>query len=380
MGKKLRILHVFRSPVGGIFRHVKDLCEAHGAEGHQLGLICDNNTGGPFEEDNLRKLVPSLDLGLHRMAMNRALGPSDLLNTFRLLKIIKRLQPDIIHTHGAKGGAYGRLATSLVFPSSQRPKRLYCPHGGSIHYSNDRLSHRLYFLLERAMLGLTDQLIFVSGYERDGFVSKVGNPKVPAKLVANGVSDDEFSPVKPNADASDFLFIGMMRDLKGVDVLLDALELIGSRTKKDISVTLVGDGPDLDSYKAIAEQLPPSVSVKFKGPTPARKAFALGKTLVIPSRAESMPYIILEALAAHVPVITTAAGGIPEIYGPYSNVLVEPGNATALAAMMERQLQQNLLLVAPEKMSERIKTFFSIDAMSHAMLDAYYDVVGVRGD
>ena len=64
---------------------------------------------------------------------------------------------------------------------------------------------------------------------------------------------------------------------------------------------------------------------------PVREAFKLGRVLVVPSRAESMPYIVLEAAGARVPMIATNVGGIPEIYGPYRDRLGPPDDAADLA-------------------------------------------------
>ena len=73
---------------------------------------------------------------------------------------------------------------------------------------------------------------------------------------------------------------------------------------------------------------------------PARDAFALGRLLVAPSRAESLPYIVLEAAAAAVPMITTNVGGIPEIFGPQAAGLVAPGDAAALARAIARRARR----------------------------------------
>ena len=62
----LRIIHCFRSPVGGIFRHVRDLVNAHHAQGHQIGIFCDSITGGAHEERLFDEIRPKLALGLTR--------------------------------------------------------------------------------------------------------------------------------------------------------------------------------------------------------------------------------------------------------------------------------------------------------------------------
>ena len=70
-----------------------------------------------------------------------------------------------------------------------------------------------------------------------------------------------------------------------------------------MSATIAGEGPDEARLKALAEQFGVADLVRFVGYRPAREAFAMGRMMVIPSRAESLPYVILEAAAAGVPII-----------------------------------------------------------------------------
>ena len=79
----LRILHVLRSPVGGLFRHVVDLARGQSARGHRVGLVCDSLTGGPHATHVLRDLSPQLALGLSRFPMARHIGFGDLAATRR---------------------------------------------------------------------------------------------------------------------------------------------------------------------------------------------------------------------------------------------------------------------------------------------------------
>jgi glycosyltransferase involved in cell wall biosynthesis len=368
---KLRILHCFRSPVGGIFRHVRDLIDEQVKAGHEVGIICDNNTGGEFENTMFEDMRPKLSLGLHRIAMDRSIGPRDIYVVWKLYREIKALNVDVLHSHGSKGGAYARIIGSFLRIRSKRPIRLYCPHGGSVHYDSGSLGGKLFFALERLMERFTDRLIFVSNYERDGFYSKVGSAHCPDSLVYNGVTEPEFEAVETHQDASDFLYIGMMRDLKGVDVFLDALPIVAEKAGRKISAQLVGDGPDLAAYKERSKSLGDQISVQFHDPMPAREAFGLGKTLVVPSRAESMPYIVLEALAAKRDLIATNVGGIPEIFGPYASALVPPDDADALAAAMLGHLNNSRVSVDREQFSTRIHEMFSSAAMAESVMEAY---------
>src|SRR5690348_14798085 len=106
----LNILHVFRAPVGGLFRHVLDLTREQIARGHKVGLIADSNTGGPRAEEVLGELEPTLALGLTRIPMQRHIGPGDALALAHVTRRVAQADADVVHGHGAKGGAYARMA------------------------------------------------------------------------------------------------------------------------------------------------------------------------------------------------------------------------------------------------------------------------------
>ena len=367
---KLRIIHCFRSPVGGIFRHVRDLVDIHSAQGHELGIFCDSLTGGAHEDRLFEEIRPKLALGLTRIPMRRAITPGDLAAFYRSYKHFKDLQPDVLHSHGAKGGAYARIIGSVLRVSGSRVARLYCPHGGSIHYDADSLKGKLFFTLERAMERLTDCLIFVSDYEQRGYRDKIGTPRCPTRLVYNGLGAAEFEPVATAKEAADFLYIGMMRDLKGPDVFLKALAQLAASGRK-ATAHFVGDGPDKPRYQAMIADLGLGESVTVHDAMPARKAFALAETVVVPSRAESMPYIVLEAIAAQKPVICTDVGGIPEIFAEEAGRLVEPGSVEALSKAMSATLDDGNRQELAEKMHDALRARFSVEVMARDVMEAY---------
>ncbi len=255
MAQSLRIVHCFRSPVGGIFRHVRDLTAAQVAAGHQVGIVCDATTGGDYEAGIFDQMTGQLALGLHRTPMQRHIGPGDVAAAYRTYNVIKSLQPDVLHGHGAKGGVYSRAFGSLLRVSRSRVARLYSPHGGSLHYDADTMTGRAIFASERLLDRFTDHILFVSGYEERVYREKVGAPRARSSLVYNGLRADEFEPAAPDADAADFLYIGMMRDLKGPDIFLDALSETERRTGRRLTGQMVGAGDDLPSYIEQAKRL-----------------------------------------------------------------------------------------------------------------------------
>ncbi len=371
MTEKLRIVHCFRSPVGGIFRHVRDLAQAQVAAGHAVGIVCDSTTGGDFEERLFADMKEMLALGVSRTPMQRHVGPGDVASAWRTYGIIKELKPDVLHGHGAKGGVYARMFGSLLRVSRSRVARLYSPHGGSLHYDEATLTGKLFFGLERLMERFTDHLLFVSDYERRTFIRKIGPPRVANSLVYNGLTAPEFDPVPPEADAADLLYIGMMRDLKGPDLFIAALPEVEKRLAREVSAVMIGDGEDLPRYKTEIGRLGLVGRVRFLDPMPARRAFALGGLIVVPSRAEAMPYIVLEALAAGLPMVATAVGGIPEIFGQNSPALVHPDAgelAEKMAAALADPVSYRTLMPAPAELQAR----FGADVMAAAIEKAYF--------
>lgn len=375
MKERLRIVHCFRSPVGGIFRHVRDLAEAQRAAGHEIGIVCDSSTGGAYEDRLFAEIAPTLSLGIHRTAMQRHLGPGDMAAAWRTFRLVRGLQPDILHGHGAKGGAYARLFGSFMRATGARVARVYSPHGGSLHYDADTVTGRLFFQLERVMGRFTDRFLFVARYEYETYKRKIGEPGAPWEVVYNGLRPAEFEPVVPSPDAADFLYIGMMRDLKGPDLFIDALAKASDATGRPLSAVMVGDGDDLPRYRAQAERLGLGKRVVFHPAMPARAAFALGRIIVVPSRAEAMPYIVLEALAAGRPMIATAVGGIPEIFGPASPALVRPDAgeiATRMASASTDEAVYVRLMPAPAELKSR----FGVDVMVSAVGRSYREALG----
>jgi glycosyltransferase involved in cell wall biosynthesis len=365
MPDTLRILHVFRAPVGGLFRHVVDLVEGQSARGHAVGLITDSTTGGAHAESTLSRLMPLCALGISRIAMSRHIGIGDISAVRHTSQRIAETSPDIVHGHGAKGAAYVRLA------EKGRAIRVYTPHGGSLHYGPHTPIGFLYITLEKILRGRTELFLFESRFAEESFRGLIGEADALVRIVHNGVSDAEFTDVPLAAGATDLLYIGELRAIKGVDVLLEALAIL-RRAGLALSATLVGDGPSRDRLHAKAKQLGLSDLVRFMGPMPARTAFALGRIVVVPSRKESLPYIALEIAAAGKPLIATRVGGIPEIFGPQADRLIPPGDSSVLAETLKHAINHSESMAsATALLRERIRTNFSVNDMVENGIDAY---------
>ena len=375
----MRIVHCVRSPIGGIFRHIRDLATAQTEAGHDVGVICDSSTGSTFDNRLVEELKSTLTLGLERFPMQRQLTFQDLSATHALYKHVRDLRPDILHGHGAKGGAYARLIGSVLRLRGNRTARVYCPHGGSLHYDPNRFEGRVYHTLELILGRLTDGIVFVSDYEAAAYESKVGRPRAKTRMVYNGLTPSEFKPVEVGPDAGDFLYIGMLRDLKGTDLFIEALYNIRLKTGTAPTAHIVGEGPDEEKYRRMVGMLGLDKAVTFHGALPAPEAFHLAKTIVVPSRAEAMPYIVLETVAAQRPLIATRVGGIPEIFGRYADRLIEPGHIGKLTVAMENALVDPAQMTADAReLGSCLAETFSVELMSDRITTLYQELKGLK--
>lgn len=319
-----------RSPVGGLFRHVRDLAREQAAAGMAVGIICDSNTGGDTANNVLAALSPHCKLGIHRFAMPRLPGPGDIGNLKRVADVARQTGAQILHGHGAKGGLYARIAARRGGVQS-----VYTPHGGSLHYDWLSATGWIFLGMEWLLGKIGGNNVFVCNFERQLYERKIGKTAGKSAIVHNGLTPADFQEVVPRNDAADFLFVGEMRQLKGVDLLLRAVaDLPG------VTLALVGGGPDLNSFTSLAAELGLGDRAKFLGAKPMRQALLDGRVLVVPSRNESYPYVVLEAAAAGRLVLASKVGGIPEILP--SDLLFEAGSAGAISQKM-RQVSKDAM-------------------------------------
>lgn len=369
----LRILHAVRAPVGGIIRHILDLAAGQAERGHQVGIVTDSLTGGDRAAAALAAIAPKMTLGVYRMAMRRAPHPADIFAIPKFAHLVRAVDPDVLHGHGAKAGALVRLA-----PLHKQVLRVYTPHGGVLHYSPSTPKGAVFAMLERMLIGRTDLFLFESLFARDTYQRFIGTPKTAVRCVFNGVGAAEFDPIKPDADATDIVYVGEFRFIKGADLLVEAVAKLRA-SGNPVTLTLCGDGEEQASIKALVAKHNLEQAVRFAGHVVARNGFAKGKLLVVPSRGDSMPYVAIEAGAAGVPMIAARIGGIPEILGETSPSLFTPNDPQALADAIAAALDSaDTIKDRARELRERIFMHFSQKAMVEGVMSAYRDALGTR--
>lgn len=176
--------------------------------------------------------------------------------------------------------------------------------------------------------------------------------------IPNGINRKLFSPHGPRAkleasagSASDvLLFIGRLHPVKGLDTLLAALGVLKSQGALNFLTVIIGEGGELPALLSQASQLQVADHVRFIGPKAHHEVgdwLRLAKAFCLPSRNEGMPNVVIEAHACGVPVVASDVGGIGELVGEQTGILVPPESpdklAAALAQAMSRQWSQQAI-------------------------------------
>jgi glycosyltransferase involved in cell wall biosynthesis len=366
--RPLKIVHVTRTPVGGIFRHILDVAAGQAERGHEVGIVCDSATGGDRASAALAAIAPRMALGIARFPIQREISPTDLIGYLRVSKRLAALNADVLHGHGAKGGAFVRMMRA------PRAIRVYTPHGGSLHYGLHTLRGMVYAAIERFLARRTELFLFESAFARDAYTRMAGAPRGIVRVVPNGITAAEMAPVEATASAADIVNVGEFRRIKGTDVLIDAVAEL-HRSGRRVSLAIAGDGEEGGALRAQVARLGLGDHVRFLGHVPARQAFAFGRLLVVPSRADSLPYVVIEAGGASIPMVASGVGGIPEIFGP-GVTLVPPEDPARLAQAIAAALDDPAAARAgAERLRERVRTLFSQDAMVEGVLAAYAEAI-----
>jgi glycosyltransferase involved in cell wall biosynthesis len=152
-----------------------------------------------------------------------------------------------------------------------------------------------------------------------------------------------------------------------------------------LTLLVVGSGPSDAALKQMARDQGIWDSVAFAPPQPIRAALGRGRVMVIPSRAESLPYVILEAAAASQPLVATHVGGIPEIFGPYAGELIAPGDPLVLAEAITAKLSESeeVRVGKAKALSDFVRCRFSLEGMVDGVLAGYgaaFEARGIRAE
>lgn len=245
----------------------------------------------------------------------------DFIAFLKLYGLIRRLRPDIVHTHTSKAGFLGRLAAKLA----GTPKIVHTYHGHTFSgYFNVWLSS-FYRIVERAMALLTDRIVMISETLRNEIAATFRIcPQSKTEVIPLGI---DIRPYLELASLKDSLrkrllldekytvisFVGRLTAIKNCEMALTVAEQICFKYP-DVRFLIVGDGELKQALQARAVQLGLKQRVLFLGwQQNLPEIYAATDIVILTSINEGTPVSILEAMAAGKPVVSTAVGGVPDI-------------------------------------------------------------------
>ena len=214
-------------------------------------------------------------------------------------------------------------------------------------------------------------------------IRRYAGEAVRSQVVPVGVDGERFRPTSGTRDRDRILFVGFVNYMKGIDVLLQTMQLLREQGS-NARLVLVGGAHYRNTLKqerelrTLATELRLEDRIQFAGrqpPEEVSRLMAESAVLVLPSRAESFGAVLVEALACGTPVVATRCGGPEDIVGEEDGVLVPPGDPVALADGIAR------VLASPDgydpvRLRERALAQFGADVVSAEIAAVYDDVLG----
>ncbi|MGZ5360385.1 MAG: glycosyltransferase [Solirubrobacterales bacterium] len=379
----MRIVQMYEPPDGGVAEHVRQLGCSLLSRGHEVTIV------GPPRSTAYAALEEA-GATIHRLDLTGTIfAPAlDLPAARALHSLLAAGGFDVGHAHGVKAGLLLRLVGAARLPV------LYTPHCFAFisnEYRRD-LSHprlRRFSVVnaERALGLLTARLVCVAEFER-AYADRLHIAKRDRRrVVHSGVSIDRGAAPDPallewRGEGRLLGAVSALRWEKGLHHLVEAAALLGSRAPGS-RLAIVGEGAERDALQQLIGRRGAGDRIRLfdYGGRPEPHLLALDGFVLPSDSFEAMPIGLLEAMAAGLPVVASAVGGVPEaVADGRSGILVPPGDPPALAAALERLGEDAELGTAMGARGREIaERRFSLTGMVDSIEELYAEVSGEDG-
>jgi glycosyltransferase involved in cell wall biosynthesis len=341
--RPVRVLRIIaRLNVGGPARHVVILDRGLRRLGFET-MLAHGDTGPG--EASLERLVEQHGIPARRIAgLGRRVSPlADLRAFWALVRLMFAFRPDVVHTHTAKAGTLGRLAAGLFNLSQPRHRRclvVHTFHGHVLHGYFGRIGSLLARLIERWLGSATDCILVLSPRQREDIEVRyrIGRPGY-VRIVPLGLDLESLMrlPADTAGDRVTFGFVGRFVPIKNLTMLVDAFAEV-HRQLPQSRLLLIGDGEVRPAVERQVARRALQGAVELGGwQEDLAEVYRRMDVLVLTSRNEGTPVAVLEAMAAALPVIATAVGGVPDVIAhEQTGLLVPSGAPDELAGAMVR--------------------------------------------
>lgn len=370
----MRILLLTECPAHGVGMHVINLAQMLSFYGHEIHLIYSPIRLDQFFQSGLSKMRNGHAIPLK---MERKPSIRDLQCIKFIRNYLKEHGPfDILHGHSSKGGALLRLA-GIGLPGA----KIYTPHALITQDPSLSRPKRIFFeWAEKILAKLTDWFIAETDEEAEE-VRRLGINSKKIVIIPNGIEapnlpDRVTTRARLNLAEDEIVigFVGRFFTQKGPEIIIQAMASLVQRFKGDeITLVMVGDGELREKLHEMARRLEIAPRVRWMGEVPWELQMPAFDILAVPSLYEGMPYVLIEALFAGLPIVAAKVGGAKLLVDPEVNgYLVPRGDPQSLARALGE------LIIDPAKRSKFGKAslkksqFFTLDNMTSKIQSFYY--------
>jgi glycosyltransferase involved in cell wall biosynthesis len=301
-------------------------------------------------------------------SLHRSLNPvDDIRSFFSLRKIIKQNNPQVINTHTSKAGVLGRLAARSV---RKNMPVVHTFHGHLIYGYFARFKSFVFTIIEKFMAKFTNCAVAVTGETKSSLTALGIGKKLNWQVIPIGITpkDNQIKSISAG-DKIKLLWVGRFTDIKDPFYAVEVLKLLNARSLNMFELTMVGEGELFEQTKAAAKALPITFTGWIVNPFESGIDFDL---LLITSKNEGLPLVMLEAANNHRVTMSRNVGGVGEFIKNNETGYLISGGAKEMADKLiqiseNKKVLEELGITANKLLKQR----FSADNMARSYLSLY---------
>jgi len=370
--------------LGGAQENTLITCKLLAHRGHDVTLITGPAIGPEGELFNQTKGQDYKVIVLDRL--RQAINPlNDIVSYFQIKKLLRQLQPDIVHTHSAKAGILGRFAAHSL---KRATKIVHTIHGLAFHRYQSQWLNKFYIAIEKSAAKRTDFFFSVAdAMTTQAIAAGIGGPEQFVTAYSAIEEDDFLEPVseerkrdfrrKYEIDEDSIVLITIARlfMLKGHEYIIKSAKQLSKRFEKSVWL-FVGDGNLSNHFKEQVRQLGLSERIKFTGLLPPGQiplAIQSSDILVHCSLREGLARTLPQAMLCSRPAVSFDIDGAREVVNENTGRLIEPKNVEQLTkACAELIEDEDLRKKLGENGRESVKEKFAPETMGDT-IEAVYE-------
>ncbi len=360
----LRILELIETlDTGGAERVVTNLAFELQARHCTVHVVCLREKGTmPVPEEVF------LARGIEITALNKADGFS-VPAAQQIARYVREKKIDLIHTHNPNVHHYGVVASKLTGVSALV---------NTVHGTNTLKMQRWAEALYGISCRMTSRIVAVCESAADVCHTRMHIPHDKIRIISNGIDLSGFLKLQPAGRRNEFVFgtAARLDDVKDQHNLIKAFALVKKRIP-NCRLEILGKGDLEQSLKQLAHDLEIESTIEFRGFSRDVASFLSGvDCFVLSSKSEGLPLAILEAMAAGLPIVSTAVGAIPDLVsGCRGGWLCEPQQSADLARAMILAVEANDRRERGLRCRERVVESYSVARMGEAYLALFREIL-----